>query len=236
MPFISPEDGHLTVFNMFETETPQGQDRVLDAMRDIIDGATYPGWISSTLHGAVDRPGTANYIQWRSLADLEARYAGQGFKKKTVPLFDELATSVRLLKTEAVFAQRHPSLGGVTEISPDRDDHTVIFMLDVAAGDQAELVDTLAKPDEWLLEVPGYRSHTYLRGLDGTVVVNYAQWDSKAAYDAFHTLPEDQRPADTRRGRERARALATARSANTYRVVHTRSAQGEAARRPEMAD
>ncbi len=226
MPFISPEDGYLTVFNIFETETRDGQERVLQEMRNIIDNANYPGWISSTLHSGQDRPGTLNYIQWRSLADLEARYAGEKFKKKTVPLFDQLSTSVQLLKTEVVFAQRHPALGGVTEISPERDDYTVAFILGVEPENQKALLDTLAKPDEWLLSVPGYRSHTYLRGIDGTFVVNYAQWDSKAHHDAFHHLPEDQRPTEVQKARLRARSLATSRTANTYRVVHTRSAAG----------
>jgi heme-degrading monooxygenase HmoA len=224
MPFISPDDGYLTVFNMFDTETVDGQERVLDAMRDIIDKATFPGWVSSTLHGGEDRPGTANYIQWRTLADLESRYAGEGFKKKVVPLFDELATSVQLLKTEVVFSQQHPSLGGVLEISPKRDDYTVIFILAVPTVSQKTLVDTLAKPDEWLMTVPGYRSHTYLRGIDGTTLINYAQWASKETYDAFHSLPDDERPADVQQGRVRARSLATSRTANTYRVVHSRSA------------
>jgi heme-degrading monooxygenase HmoA len=225
MPFISPDDGYLTVFNMFETATPDDQDRVLDAMRDIIDNATYPGWISSTLHSGQDRTGTANYIQWRSLEDLEARYAGEKFKKKTVPLFNKLATSVQLLKTELVFSQRNQSLDGAIEISPDRDDYTVIVILGVEPENQDALVSALAQPEEWLRTVPGYRSHTYFRGIDGTCVVNYAQWDSKTAYDTFHNLPEDMRPLDTQKGRIRARALATSRSANTYRVVHSRSAQ-----------
>src|SRR4051812_34328403 len=164
MPFISPEDGYLTVFNMFETETIDGQDRVLDAMRDIIDNANYPGWISSTLHAGSDEPGTANYIQWRSLADLEARYAGDKFKSKTVPLFYKLARSVRLLKTEVELAQRHPDLP-VIEISPARDDYTVIIIMAVEPDDQKDLLTTLAQPEPWLFDVPGYRSHTYLRGL-----------------------------------------------------------------------
>jgi hypothetical protein len=76
--------------------------------------------------------------------------------------------------------------------------------------------------------VPGYRSNSILRGLDGTFVVNIAQWESKPHYDAFHQLPEEQRPADVRTMRERARALLTSRDANTYRTVHTRSAAATA--------
>ncbi|MGJ5893514.1 antibiotic biosynthesis monooxygenase [Streptomyces niveiscabiei] len=225
MPLIRPDDGYLTVFNLFETDTRPLQDDVLDAMRDIIDHADYPGWISSTLHSGVDEPGTVNYIQWRSAADLQARYEGQKFQQKTVPLFHKLARTVRLLKTELAFTQHHPALGDGIEISPERDDYTVVIVLDTRPEDQKDLLETLAKPDEWITTVPGYRSHTYFRGVDGTFIVNYAQWDGKEAYDAFHTLPEEQRPADIRTGRERARSLVTGRQANTYRVTHSRSAR-----------
>ncbi|MET8668788.1 antibiotic biosynthesis monooxygenase family protein [Streptomyces tendae] len=224
MPLISPDDGYLTVFNLFETDTRPLQDDVLDAMRDIIDHADYPGWISSTLHSGVDEPGTVNYIQWRSAADLQARYDGQKFQQKTVPLFHKLARTVRLLKTELAFTQHHPALEQGIEISPERDDYTVVIVFDTRPEDQKELLETLAQPDEWITTVPGYRSHTYFRGVDGTYVVNYAQWDSKEAYDAFHALPEERRPAGIRRGRERARTLVTGRQANTYRVTHSRSA------------
>ncbi|MER5208669.1 antibiotic biosynthesis monooxygenase [Streptomyces sp. NPDC002825] len=225
MPLISPDDGYLTVFNLFETKTWEGQERVVDEMKDIVDNATYPGWISSTVHAGVDTPGTLNYIQWRDLAALEARYSGDRFKNKTVPLFNELATSVRLLKTEVEFTQHHPGLGESIEISPKRDDYAVFILLSVEPENQKELLDTLAKPDEWLKTVPGYRSHTYYRGLDGRFVANYAQWESKELYDAFHTLPEEERPADVREGRVRARSLATNRWANSFRAVHSRSAE-----------
>jgi heme-degrading monooxygenase HmoA len=232
MAFISPEDGYLTVLNLFETDSPDGQARLLDVMRDIIDTADYPGWISSTLHGGQDKLGTANYIQWRSVEDLEARYAGGKFRHETIPLFNEISTSIRLLKTEVVFGQRHPSLESV-EISPARTDYTVIVVMDTTSENQAELVRAMTRPDEWVKTVPGYRSHSILRGIDGTFVVNYAQWDSKKLYDAFHHLPEEKRPADIQKLRARARSLVTARSANTYQVVHTRSATDERVPTPE---
>lgn len=223
MAFISADDGYLTVLNLFETDTSDGQERLLKVMREIIDTAAYPGWISSTLHGGQDKLGTANYIQWRSMEDLEARYAGEKFRHETIPLFNEISTSITLLKTEVMFTQRHPSLEGVTEISPNRDDYTVIIVLAVEPENQKELVDTLAQPDEWLMTVPGYRSHSILRGIDGTFIVNYAQWGDKEVYDTFHNLPEDERPADVQKVRTRARALASSRWSNSYHVVHTRS-------------
>jgi heme-degrading monooxygenase HmoA len=224
MPFISPDDGYLTLFNIFETATAEDQERVLDAMRDIVDNATYPGWVSSTVHAAQDHPGTANYIQWRSLADLEARYAGEKFKKKTVPLFQRLSTLVQLLKTELAFVQCHPEVGAAPEISVARDDYTVITVLGVEPANQKALLDTLARREEWRFTVPGYRSHAYFRVLEGTAVVGYSQWDGKESYDRCHALPEDERPVDVQKARIRARSLITSQTSNTYRVWHSRSA------------
>jgi heme-degrading monooxygenase HmoA len=224
MAFISPDDGYLTVLNLFGTETLEGQERLIEVMTGIINGADYPGWVSSTLHAGQDKPGTANYIQWRSLADLEARYAGEKFRHETIPLFNEISTSIRLLKSEVVYGQRQPELAA-TEISTDSGDYTVIIVMEVDPQDQPTLTEAMALPDEWILTVPGYRSHSILRGIDGTFVVNYAQWESKKLYDAFHELPEDERPADVRQARARARSVLKSRDANTYRVVHTRSAK-----------
>lgn len=227
MAFVDPEDGYLTVVNLFESETQEAQDRLLAAMSEIIDGADFPGWISSTLHGGVERRGTANYIQWRSLEDLLARYAGEKFRHETVPLFHELSTSIRLLKSEVVFAQRGPGETGPIEITPMSDDYTVLMVMGVAPENQKALTDALAQPDEWLRSRPGYRSHSVLRVLDGDAVITYAQWASKKDYDAFHTLPEHERPADMQRTRAAARGLLTSRSSNTYRVVHSRSAAAQ---------
>ncbi|GIE92960.1 antibiotic biosynthesis monooxygenase family protein [Paractinoplanes rishiriensis] len=223
MPFIKAGDGYLTVFNMFTCDTPQDQDRIVDEMKDIVNNADYPGWISSTVHAGVDSPGTANYIQWRSLEDLQARYAGARYQNVTVPLFQQISTSVALLKTEVVFSQHHPDLNRI-EISPQRDDYTVIIIMDVEPRDQGALVDALGRPDEWLMTVPGYRSHALCRGIDGKFVVLYAQWDSKEHYDVFHHLPESARPADVREARAFSDTIVTRRQANTYRAVHTRSA------------
>ncbi|MFI8852963.1 antibiotic biosynthesis monooxygenase family protein [Streptomyces sp. 891-h] len=228
MPFINPDNGALTVFNLFDTATREDQETLLNTMQGIIEGANYPGWRSSTLHGGLDKPCAANYIQWRSVEDLQERYEGENFKHNTVPYFTELTTSVHLLKTEVVATHKHPSLDAI-EISPDRDDFTVIVLMGVEPGNQAALVDLFAKPDEYMHEVPGYRSNSILRALDGDLVVNYAQWESRAAYEAFHTMPEEERPVHARRMRATARPLLTSRSSNTYEVVFARSAPGQPA-------
>ncbi|OLR93231.1 antibiotic biosynthesis monooxygenase family protein [Actinokineospora bangkokensis] len=224
MAFISAADDRLTVLNLFGATSQAAQQRLLTTMTGIIDSADFPGWISSTLFGGVGGPGTANYIQWRSAEDLQNRYHGEKFQKEIVPLFDELATQVRLIQTEVVYTRTHPSVGAI-EIGPQNDTLTVIAVMGVQQQDQAELVDLFSQDDEWLEGFPGFRSNSILRATDGSAVVNFAQWESEAAYDHFHTLPEVERPEGVRRMRERARSLLTSHDYNTYRPVHTRSAE-----------
>jgi heme-degrading monooxygenase HmoA len=227
MPFISGD--HLTVLNLFTTDAPEKQDKLLAAMREIVDSAAYPGWLSSTVHSGQDSPGTANFIQWRSGEDLEARYSGEEFKHRTMPLFTEITTSIKLLQNEVAFIGRVPGLGAHTEISPDRDDYTVIELLGVAQENQVELVAALAESHEWLVETPGYRSLTVLRGLrargvEGAFVATYAQWDGKESYDAFLAQQQGEWSVGRQKTQARLDSLVTSRESNTYRVVHTRSA------------
>ncbi|MFJ8924337.1 Uncharacterized enzyme involved in biosynthesis of extracellular polysaccharides [Streptomyces sp. LamerLS-316] len=228
MPKIAADGQHLTVLNLFSTDAPEKQVKLLAAMREIVDSAAYEGWISSTVHAGEDKPGTANFIQWNSAEDLEARYAGEEFKHRTLPLFGEITTSIRLLQNEIAFTQAKPGLDG-TEISPDRDDYTAIELFGVAEEEQEDLVDALGTSQEWLQDVPGYRTHTVLRGLrargvEGKFVVSYSQWDSKEAYDAFRGTPEADRTPERQKVDARVAALATWQDSNTYRVVHTRAA------------
>jgi heme-degrading monooxygenase HmoA len=229
MPIISPDDPILTVINLFTTDAPEKQDHLLSEMRKIVNTAAFPGWISSTVHSGQDRPGTANFIQWRSGKDLEERYAGDEFRHRTVPLFTEMTTGMKLLRNEVVFTQRHPSQGDVTEISPQRDDYTVIEFFSTREEDLDNLVTTLGPSQDWLLQTPGYRSHSVLRGLgargyDGAFAVMYSQWDGKSAYDTFRGQPADQQPARRQQTEARLDSLVTSRDWNSYRVVHTRSA------------
>ncbi|MFJ9821225.1 antibiotic biosynthesis monooxygenase [Streptomyces sp. NPDC101151] len=241
MPFINPEDGYLTVINLFKTDALERVDRLVTEMRSIVDTADFPGWISSTVHRGQEKPGTANFIQWRGKQDLESRYSADEFKHHTIPVFKEITTFVRLMQTEVELGQRHPSLGGVTEISPDRDDYTAIEILGVRPSDQSDLIAVLGAAHDWLVDVPGYRSQSVMRGirsrnLEGTggelktvgtendFVVVYSQWDGKESYDAFRALAGDEQPAARRKSRDRRDSLTTAADRNTYRAVHTRSA------------
>lgn len=241
MPFIDPESGYLTVINLFKTDRPQRVDRLVTEMRAIVDTAAFPGWISSTVHRGIAKNGTANFIQWRGREDLESRYEGTEFKHHTVPVFHEITTFMRLMQTEVEVSQRHPALGNDTEISPTRDDYTVIEILGVEPSSQSDLIATLSEAHKWLVDVPGYRSQSILRGIrsrtpqdqtgdlasigrDNDFVVRYSQWESPASFDAFRALPDDQHPVARRASAQRRGHLVTEADWNGYRVVHTRSA------------
>lgn len=229
MPTISTEDNYLTVLNLFTTDKPENQDKLLTEMRKIVDSAAYEGWISSTMHAAEGSPGTANFIQWRSGEDLEKRYSAEEFKHRTMPVFSEITTSIRLLQNEIVYTQRHPSQGDATVISPDKGDYTVIEILKCADGDQDELVKALGAGQNWLVNVPGYRSHSVFKGLrarflEGAFAVVYSQWEDRETYEAYRDMPDEEKPKPRRKAEDRIDALVTERDGNTYRAVHTRAA------------
>lgn len=229
MPTISAQDKHLTVLNLFTTDAPEKQDTLIQEMTKIVQAAAYDGWMSSTVHSAVDSPGTANLIQWRSGEDLERRYAGEEFKHRTLPVFSEITTSIRLLQNEIAYTVTHPSLGGVVEVHPGRDDYTAITVFGVAEENQAELVDALGPAQTDITDAPGFRSLSVFKGLrargvEGSFVVAYSQWESKEAYDAYRALPEADKPLSRQKAEARVKALATWVDANTYRVVLTRGA------------
>lgn len=244
MPIIDPQNGYLTVINLFETNAPERVDVLVNEMRAIVDTAAFPGWISSTVHRGQEKMGTANFIQWRGKQDLESRYAGDEFKHHTVPVFQQVTTFMRLMQTEVELSQRHPAQGEATEISPNRDDYTVIEILGVRPADQDDLIGVLGSAHDWLVDVPGYRSQSVLRGIksripgdpgkltamgaDNDFVVVYSQWESKESFDACLALAGTGEPSARRRTEDKRAALVTAVSRNTYRVVHTRSA-------PELA-
>ncbi|WP_406841010.1 antibiotic biosynthesis monooxygenase family protein [Streptomyces sp. AHU1] len=230
MPFISLEDKHLTVLNLFTTDTPEKQDSLIEEMRKIVDAAAYDGWMNSTVHAGVDSLGTANFIQWRSGEDLERRYEGEEFKHRTLPVFGEITTSIRLLQNEVAYTLTSSALDGRVEVGPHRDDYTVLGVFSVTDDGQDEAIDALGKGQDFLAEVPGFRSHVVLkglraRGLDGKFVVSYSQWDSKEAFDSYRDQAPEQQSAARKEAHNRVRAVSTADPyINSYTVVHSRSA------------
>ncbi|MEU2228336.1 antibiotic biosynthesis monooxygenase [Streptomyces sp. NPDC018347] len=201
-----------------------GQEKLLGLLGHSHDTTAHPGRHSATLHAAHTRAGVAAPTRWRTVADLRAHHAGDAHQRELLQL-GGLAGRHRVLAAEPVSVQRAPSVTGPVDVTAERDDWTSIAIQWVAPADQDALVAELTRPrEEWVHLLPGHRSHSVLRGLDGTFVVNYAQWESEEAYRAFHHVPEERWPEDVRASRDRARKLTRDREYNTFRVVRSHTA------------
>lgn len=76
-------------------------------------------------------------------------------------------------------------------ISRERDVVTLVNVFTVAPEDQQRLVDLLVEATETTMRgMPGYVSANIHKSLDGTRVVNYAQWESREDFEAMLRNPE----------------------------------------------
>ncbi|MGI8912065.1 MAG: antibiotic biosynthesis monooxygenase family protein [Rubrobacteraceae bacterium] len=79
----------------------------------------------------------------------------------------------------------------MTEISVRSDVVTLISVFTVAPEDQQRLLDVLVEATESVMNgMPGFVSANLHKSLDGTRVVNYAQWRSKEDFEAMLEDPE----------------------------------------------
>ncbi len=70
---------------------------------------------------------------------------------------------------------------------------TLINVFTVKPEKQRELADLLVRAtDETMKTLPGFVSASIHRSLDGTKVINYAQWRSKADFEALKEDPKAQ--------------------------------------------
>ena len=78
-------------------------------------------------------------------------------------------------------------------IGKGREIMTLINVFTVKPEKQQALVDLLIEAtDRTMKRQPGFVSATIRRSLDGTRVVNYAQWRSKRDFDAMRSNPDVQ--------------------------------------------
>ena len=73
-------------------------------------------------------------------------------------------------------------------MTPDNQDVFVLIALTVRPENQQTVIDTVLSAGD-PADVPGLRSVELFRSLDGTRVVNYAQWQSAEAYQAMFGDP-----------------------------------------------
>lgn len=95
---------------------------------------------------------------------------------------------------------------------------TLVNVFTVDPQQQQELVDVLVEAtDDVMQTLPGFVSANIHRSLEGRHVVNYAQWRSRADFDAMREDPAS--------GSHMARAAALAQfTPIVCEVVHTRQA------------
>jgi quinol monooxygenase YgiN len=70
-------------------------------------------------------------------------------------------------------------------VSVEDDILTLVNVFTVEPENQQALVDRLVHPADAIRAYPGAISATILASEDGRQVVNYAQWASRGAFDAF---------------------------------------------------
>ena len=68
---------------------------------------------------------------------------------------------------------------------------TEIVVFTVEPEHQQPLIDAIvSEVDRWVKHQPGFISASFHKSLDGTKVVNYAQWQSQADWRAFTQDPQ----------------------------------------------
>jgi heme-degrading monooxygenase HmoA len=82
----------------------------------------------------------------------------------------------------------------MTTISPQQPLVTLINVFTVEPENQGRLVDLLVEATEQVMRhLPGFLSANIHRGLDGRRVANYAQWESREAFERMLGDPEARR-------------------------------------------
>lgn len=103
--------------------------------------------------------------------------------------------------------------GPIATIDAETQCLTLINLYEVEPANQADLARLLSEiTDSAIRKEPGFLSVSVHSSVDGTKVVNYAQWASKEHFEAFMKKPE------TRELLQRFSALAKSVSPALYRV------------------
>ena len=73
MTILDPKHGYLTLINTF-TVDPAKAEELLEVLSEATERGMRqrPGFISANLHVSLDKKRVANYVQWRSKADVDA--------------------------------------------------------------------------------------------------------------------------------------------------------------------
>lgn len=100
---------------------------------------------------------------------------------------DDLRLSAEIVNAPPIYRKECK----VTTISTEQDVVTLVNVFTVKPENQQRLVDVLVEATETAMNgLPGYVSANIHRSLDGTRVVNYAQWRSREDFEAMLENPE----------------------------------------------
>jgi len=76
-------------------------------------------------------------------------------------------------------------------INPQDNAFVVIVQFSVSPADiQTLIADIAAQVEAWVRDCPGFISASFHASEDGQRMVNYAQWSSRADWEAFMKRPE----------------------------------------------
>ena len=79
----------------------------------------------------------------------------------------------------------------MTTITQNSNLCTMINVFTVPPERQQELLDVLIEATDKVMQtLPGFVSANFHKSLDGVRVINYAQWESQAAFEAMRSNPE----------------------------------------------
>jgi quinol monooxygenase YgiN len=108
----------------------------------------------------------------------------------------------------------------MTDIDEDWPGVTLVNVFTVEPDRQEELVELLVdSTEETMRDLPGFVSANLHASRDGTRVVNYAQWESK---EAFEAILED---SEAQRHMQRAKQLSESFDAHLYDVVEVETSR-----------
>ncbi|MFB7867755.1 antibiotic biosynthesis monooxygenase family protein [Streptomyces sp. NPDC056069] len=184
MSSIRVEDGYFTLFNIFHTEDPAGQQVLFDQWRSLPPANVQPGLVSGNFHRGLDGRSVVNYAQWESQEAYDAFMSERATKGR-------LGSALNVSRLDNIPCEVVHTWHDEPRISLAEPRFTVVIVVKAKPEDQAEVLKEMTYDPPELATTPGYVSHAVHRGLSGEYVVKYAQWEDEESFRAFLGRPKE---------------------------------------------